>query len=471
MSIENNQENEVSEAVETAVEAVEETAAEVTAEAEETVTETAEEAAETVEETAEEAVADVKETVNEIKEKAETVKPVSKSAKTAPVIKKKSGVNKTTLIAIIVCAVVVLACAAYILLGYNFGWFSNWHKMAKANYTIAPHDTIEIHEGDLEVSDDSIESYVTSFQDAYKTTEEVTTGTVEDGDVVHISYVGKIDGEEFEGGTSDGYDLTIDSGSFIDGFEDGLIGVEVGDTVELNLVFPEDYQNAEVAGKDVVFTVTVLHKENTITPEFTDAFVKENSAEYTETRFGESVQLDTMDAYRSHVHDYLYDMHLDDSLEDALDELIEVKSYDEETYNMLYTYGDQSLDYYASYYGIDKETLTSYYGYSNSEDYLKNDTEYQLKLAMLYSDLAAELGINNTDEDVDASITKYMEDNNLTETYSLEDFKTQNGEAWLYMYRNYQMNYDPVMDAMRERVVLVPGTSEPETSEETSASN
>jgi len=458
MSIENELEKETGEAIE----AVEETAGEAAEAAEET----AEEAVETVAEAAEEAK-------EKVEEKAEQVKAAPKAAKTAPVIKKKKGINVTTLTVIIVCAVVVLACAAYIFLILSGTMIKKsggcYGFPTKASYTIAPHDTIEISENDLEITEDSIDSYVTMFQEAYKTTEEVTEGVVEDGDVVHISYVGTIDGEEFEGGSSDGYDLTIGSGSFIDGFEDGLIGVNVGESVQLNLVFPEDYSSADLAGKDVVFDVTVINKQVSNTPEFTDAFVKENSAEYTETKFGESVQLDTIEAYRSHVHDYLYDLHLDDSLEDALDQLIEVKSYDEKEYDMLYTYGDQYLDYYASMYGVDKETLAGYYGYENADAYLKHDTEYQLNLAMLYSSLAKELGITYTDADVDASIQQYMDDNGLSETYNLEDFKTINGEGWLYMYKNYQMNYDPVIAAMRDRIVIVPGTEEETTVEETTA--
>lgn len=81
--------------------------------------------------------------------------------------------------------------------------------------------------------------------------------TVSEGDTVNIDFVGKKDGEAFEGGSGNS-DLTIGSGQFIPGFEEGLIGVKVGDTVDLNLTFPEVYKNnPDLAGQDVVFTVTV----------------------------------------------------------------------------------------------------------------------------------------------------------------------------------------------------------------------
>ena len=83
---------------------------------------------------------------------------------------------------------------------------------------------------------------------------------VTDGVTVNIDYTGYIDGEKFEGGSTEGYgpqDLTIGSNSYIDGFEDGLIGHKVGETVELNLRFPDEYHNENYAGKDVVFEVTI----------------------------------------------------------------------------------------------------------------------------------------------------------------------------------------------------------------------
>ena len=92
---------------------------------------------------------------------------------------------------------------------------------------------------------------------------EKTEGTVSEGDIANIDYVGKKDGVAFEGGTAEGYDLEIGSNSFIEGFESGLIGAEIGKTIDLNLTFPEDYGNEELNGADVVFTVTVNSVQTT----------------------------------------------------------------------------------------------------------------------------------------------------------------------------------------------------------------
>ena len=99
-------------------------------------------------------------------------------------------------------------------------------------------------------------------------------GTVETFDIVNIDYVGKIDGEEFQGGSASDALLGIGTNSFITGFEDGLKGVKTGETVDLNLKFPENYENTEYAGKDAVFTVTVNY-----ILEVNDDFVKANSSE------------------------------------------------------------------------------------------------------------------------------------------------------------------------------------------------
>lgn len=103
------------------------------------------------------------------------------------------------------------------------------------------------------------------------TTQKLTEGAVADGDTVNIAFVGKVDGVAFDGGTANSYDLVIGSNSFIDGFEDGLIGVQVGKTVDLNLKFPDPYQNSpDLAGKPVVFTVTVNSITRTTYPELND---------------------------------------------------------------------------------------------------------------------------------------------------------------------------------------------------------
>ena len=129
------------------------------------------------------------------------------------------------------------------------------------------------------ISDDEITNYINALleQSELGTAKEVTGRAVKNGDTVNIDFEGKKDGVAFEGGTSKGYDLVIGSNSFIEGFESGLIGANVGQTLDLNLTFPESYHNADLAGKPVVFTVTVNSIKETVMPELTDKIVTQVS--------------------------------------------------------------------------------------------------------------------------------------------------------------------------------------------------
>ena len=98
--------------------------------------------------------------------------------------------------------------------------------------------------------------------------------TVENGDTANIDYVGKLNGVAFAGGTAQGSDLVIGSGSFIDGFESGLVGASVGETRDLHLTFPEAYHSADLAGKSVIFTVTVNYIKRAVYPEYNEDNVK-----------------------------------------------------------------------------------------------------------------------------------------------------------------------------------------------------
>lgn len=109
------------------------------------------------------------------------------------------------------------------------------------------------------------------------TTEKAETGMVKNGDTINVSFEGKIDGKTFEGGSSDDYAITIGQTPMIDGFVDGLKGKNVGETVTLDLKFPEDYDNKDVAGKDVTFEVKIKTKDVKIVPDYDLDFVKANS--------------------------------------------------------------------------------------------------------------------------------------------------------------------------------------------------
>lgn len=138
---------------------------------------------------------------------------------------------------------------------------------------------LELTLGSYEVMDEDVRSDIESTLASYPAYEDTDKTTVEEGDVVNIDYEGLKDGVAFDGGTAQGANLEIGSDSFIDGFEDGLIGKKVGEKVALNLTFPEQYQNEELAGQAVVFNVTInkIVEEKYMTYDtVTDEFVADN---------------------------------------------------------------------------------------------------------------------------------------------------------------------------------------------------
>lgn len=121
------------------------------------------------------------------------------------------------------------------------------------------------------------------------TKKKIKEGKVKKGDTVNIDYVGKIDGVAFDNGTAQGQSLTIGSGSYIEGFETGLIGANVGDTVTVHTTFPEDYGVDSLNGKEATFDVTINFIEGEqIVPKWNDAFVK-NTTQYNSTKEYEDV--------------------------------------------------------------------------------------------------------------------------------------------------------------------------------------
>lgn len=138
---------------------------------------------------------------------------------------------------------------------------------------------LEISLGSYDVTDEDVKSRIDSILTSYPVYEDLDKDTVEDGDFVNIDYEGLKDGVAFDGGTAEGAVLEIGSDTFIDGFEDGLIGKKVGEKVALDLTFPEGYQNEELAGQAVVFNVTVnkiVSKSDMTYDKMDDAFIAEN---------------------------------------------------------------------------------------------------------------------------------------------------------------------------------------------------
>ena len=206
-----------------------------------------------------------------------------------------------------------------------------------------------------EVTQEDIDNYIQSAVEGQTSYEDVTGRAIQTGDTVNIDYVGKKDGVEFEGGSSadGGYDLEIGSGSFIEGFEEGLIGANIGDTLDLNLTFPEDYSTADLAGADVVFTVSVNSIKEAVIPELSDELVPTLAAE-----------CKTVDEYKEYVKNLL-----EEQVQSSFDQTVQSTAFQnvfaastvsEPPQDMIDYYVEQTMlnaDTYAGYYGLEREAF------------------------------------------------------------------------------------------------------------------
>ena len=135
--------------------------------------------------------------------------------------------------------------------------------------------TVDISSNTYDITEEDIDAEVAAFADYLAEWKDVTDRPVANGDTAKIDYVGTVDGVEFEGGSATDADLEIGSHSFIDDFEEQLIGANIGDEVKVEVTFPEEYHAPEMAGKDAVFMVTIKGISEYIVPEMTDEAAKE----------------------------------------------------------------------------------------------------------------------------------------------------------------------------------------------------
>ncbi len=169
-------------------------------------------------------------------------------------------------------------------------------------------------EQEITVTQEEIDDDIASTLTSYRTLQTESSLTAADGDELNIDFTGTIDGTEFEGGSSNdqGYDLILGSGSFIDDFEQQLIGSAPGDELTVDVTFPETYQsNPALAGKDASFAVTI--NGIYITPELTDDFVAENFTEEGLTTAAEYRTFIEKKFYKQHLESYLTNYIMDNS--------------------------------------------------------------------------------------------------------------------------------------------------------------
>lgn len=258
--------------------------------------------------------------------------------------------------------------------------------------------------------------------------------TVEDGDTAIIDFVRKLNGVAFDGGTASNYELEIGSGSFIDGFEDGLIGVKKGDTVDLNLTFPESYQSTELAGKDVVFTVTVNGVKRK--PQLNDEWLAANTNYATLAEFAAETKQKLEDAAETTASNTLESSGLDQVISNST-----VKKYYKSLIEQGESQYEKRLNAYASAYGKSLSELLAAQGMTESQ--YQNQKQKQAvsyaQVAMVVYAIAQDAGLSEADAEYQTIL------NDLANNYNMDaaTFSSTYGESLVKssVMSQYAMNY------------------------------
>lgn len=270
--------------------------------------------------------------------------------------------------------------------------------------TLGEYKGVEVTVKQLEVTDESINSAIQEDLKANATQEEVTGRAVESGDIVNIDFEGLLDGEAFDGGTAQGYDLEIGSNSFIPGFEEGLIGTNIGDKKALDLTFPEDY-SAELAGKAVVFNVTINSIAKSVVPELTEEYVTANT------------DYDSIDAYKEGIRTELVatneETMQNEKASSVMATVIENSTVKELPQTLLDYYTAQvgyQFEQEAAAYGMDITTYITEYGMTQEDydSYVKSLVEAYATRDLVINAVAQAEKMEATDEEYKDAVTKYL---------------------------------------------------------------
>ncbi len=336
----------------------------------------------------------------------------------------------------------VLLAAAFLSAGCGSRVDVPLNQMEVERYvTLGDYNNLSVSVAPASVDEEELEQLLRSVYSAHVTAQSggVTDRPVEQGDTVVMDYEGKKDGVAFDGGTAQNASLTIGSGRFIPGFEDGLIGVMPGETVDLKLSFPEGYGNAELAGQAVVFTVTV----HFIVPtQMEDAVVAGMGIE----------GVDTVEGLRQYAYDYLYEnanTNYHYSLQDAIvGALLEQSNFENIPEEMVEEYRQKmqdNLETAAASYGISADSYALYNYGMNCEDMVNTYAEDSLRQNLAMQAIANAEGLTVGDEELQELLLEYAVRAGFE---TVEEFI---GEDSLEDYRDYFMN-EKVMDYLIEKV-------------------
>ena len=275
----------------------------------------------------------------------------------------------------------------------------------KPEVTLGEYKGLEVPKADLEVTEEEIAGELRKEQEENSRVLDVDDRAVADGDKVTLDFEGFVDGEAFDGGKGTDYPLTIGSGSFIPGFEEQLVGANIGEEKEVNVTFPEEYQAAELAGKPAVFKCTVKKIEVKELPELDDEFAKDVS------------EFDTLEEYKADIKKNLEEKKADAAKrakEDAAVDAAVANATMEIPDAMLDTQVNQMIDDFARRMQSQGLTMDQYMQFTGTtlaslQEQMKPQALKRIQTRLVLEKIAEAEAIEIADEKIEEEINKMAE--------------------------------------------------------------
>ena len=283
----------------------------------------------------------------------------------------------------------------------------------KPEVKLGQYKGVEVDKIDVTVSDEEVEAEIEKEREKNARTVEVTDRAVKDGDTVSLDFEGFVDGVAFEGGKGENYPLTIGSGAFIPGFEEQLVGTEIGADVEVNVTFPEDYQADNLAGKAAVFKCKVNEIKEKQLPEVDDEFASEVSA------------FDTLEAYKADLKQNLEDKKFKEAKSaktDAVIDAIIASSEMDIPEAMIKTEQRQMLNDFAQRMQMQGLSMEQYFQFTGTTadmlmEQSKPQAEQRIKTSLVIDAIVAAENIEATEEEFAEEVKT------MAEVYQMEEDK------------------------------------------------
>ncbi|WP_132767354.1 trigger factor [Tepidibacillus fermentans] len=276
--------------------------------------------------------------------------------------------------------------------------------IVKPEVELGEYKALEVPEKDFSVKEEDIEAELKQLQNRHAELEVVEDGEVQNGDIAVIDFEGFLNGEPFEGGKGEKYSLEIGSGTFIPGFEEQLIGMKKGEEKEIQVTFPENYHNEDLAGKETTFKVKVHDIKRKKLPELDDEFAKDVDFETLE-ELKADIKNKLEERAKHEEEHYRRDTVIEKATENATVEIPEVM-IENEIQAMIREFEQQ-----LAYQGLN---LDLYYQFTNSDEaalkeQFKNDAEKRVKTNLVLEAIAKAENIEVTDEEVEKELEKLAE--------------------------------------------------------------